>query len=60
MHYLLYIAALTETLSAQPKEGSMKRSKMSRGKSRKDFRKKTGVQKVNHINPRTMRGGIRL
>lgn len=38
----------------------MKRRPMSRGKSRKVFKKNTGVHKVNSLNPRKMRGGIRL
>lgn len=38
----------------------MKRRKMSQSSSRRVFRKNTGIQKMNHINPRTMRGGIRL
>lgn len=38
----------------------MKRSKMSRGASKRSFKKATGVQKLNHLNPRAMRGGIRL
>lgn len=35
-----------------------KRRSMSRGKSRRDFRGKTGVHPRNSLNP--MRGGIRL
>lgn len=38
----------------------MKRQRMSKRKSRKDFRKKTGVHKLNRMNPKAMRGGIRL
>lgn len=38
----------------------MYRKKMSRGKSRRDFRKKTGIHKMNSLNPRSFRGGIRL
>jgi hypothetical protein len=38
----------------------MKRSKLKKSASRKIFKKNTGVHKVNHLNPRTMRGGIRL
>lgn len=38
----------------------MKRRPLGRGKSRKIFKKNTGVQKLNHLNPRIMRGGIRL
>lgn len=38
----------------------MKRKPMSRQGSRKSFRKNTGVHKVNHLNPRKFRGGIRL
>jgi len=33
---------------------------MSKSASRKDFRKKSGVHKINVANPRRMRGGIRL
>lgn len=38
----------------------MRRRPMSRKGSKRHFRKNTGVQKMNHLNPRTMRGGIRL
>lgn len=38
----------------------MKRRKMSRGNSKRVFKKNTGVQKMNTINPKSMRGGIRL
>lgn len=38
----------------------MRRRKMSKSHSKKVFRKNTGVQKMNNMNPRTMRGGIRL
>jgi hypothetical protein len=38
----------------------MKRRGMSRSKSRRQFKKNTGVHKINHVNPRTQRGGIRL
>jgi len=38
----------------------MKRRAMSRRSSRKQFRKNTGVHSVNHLNPRSFRGGIRL
>lgn len=39
----------------------MKRRKsMSQGKSRKVFRKNTGIHKLNGLNPKSMRGGIRL
>ena len=38
----------------------MKRRPMKRSESKKVFKKNTGVQKLNNINPRTMRGGIRL
>lgn len=38
----------------------MKRRPMSRSHSKKVFKKNTGVQKMNTLNPRTMRGGIRL
>lgn len=38
----------------------MKRTRMSRHSSRRDFRKKTGVHGLNNLNPRNFRGGIRL
>lgn len=38
----------------------MKRSKMSAKKSKANFKKHTGVQKMNTLNPRNFRGGIRL
>lgn len=38
----------------------MKRRPMSRQNSRRVFKKNTGVHKVNHLNPRKFRGGIRL
>lgn len=38
----------------------MKRKPMNRSTSKKVFKKNTGVQKMNNINPRNMRGGIRL
>lgn len=38
----------------------MKRQALSKYKSRRTFKKNTGIHKVNHINPRNMRGGIRL
>lgn len=38
----------------------MRRKKMSYGKSRRHFKKNTGVHKLNSVNPRRMRGGIRL
>lgn len=38
----------------------MRRKKMSKQHSKKVFRKNTGIQKMNTLNPRTMRGGIRL
>lgn len=38
----------------------MKRRRMSHKGSRKVFKKATGVQRMNSLNPRTMRGGIRL
>nr|AVQ10163.1 putative DNA binding protein [Gokushovirinae environmental samples] len=46
--------------SEQKKGSDMRRRKMSRKSSRKSFRKNTGVHKVNHFNPRSFRGGIRL
>lgn len=38
----------------------MKRRQMSRKGSKVHFKKNTGVQKLNGLNPRSMRGGIRL
>lgn len=38
----------------------MKRKSMSKSASKKVFKKNTGIQKMNTINPRNMRGGIRL
>lgn len=38
----------------------MRRKKMSRKASKANFKKNTGVQKLNNLNPRSMRGGIRL
>ncbi|QXP08277.1 MAG: hypothetical protein [Arizlama microvirus] len=38
----------------------MKRRKMSKNVSRKVFKKNTGIHKVNSLNPRKFRGGIRL
>jgi len=38
----------------------MKRSKMSYGKSKRVFKKNLGVQKLNNLNVRRMRGGVRL
>nr|QJB21108.1 MAG: hypothetical protein [Microvirus sp.] len=38
----------------------MKRKSMSRSASKRSFKKNTGVQKANNLNPRNMRGGIRL
>lgn len=38
----------------------MKRRKMSRRGSKVHFKKNTGIQALNHVNPRSMRGGIRL
>jgi len=38
----------------------MKRKPMSRKSSKKVFKKNTGVHKVNKLNPRKFRGGIRL
>lgn len=37
----------------------MKRRKMSKSESKQNFKKNTGVQKLNS-SPRSMRGGIRL
>jgi len=38
----------------------MKKRPMSKGESRRSFKKNTGVHKMNTLNPRIMRGGIRL
>ena len=38
----------------------MKRRPISRSSSKKIFKKNTGVQTMNSIQPRSMRGGIRL
>lgn len=38
----------------------MKRRIMNKSQSRKVFKKYTGVQAMNNMNPRTLRGGIRL
>lgn len=38
----------------------MKRRSMSKSHSRKSFRKNTGIKNMNSINPRKLRGGIRL
>lgn len=38
----------------------MKRKPMSKKSSKRVFKKNTGVQKMNNLNPRTQRGGIRL
>lgn len=59
---LLVVISRTDrnTVSTQPKGVSMKRRPMSRKGSKIHFKKNTGVQKMNSLNPRTMRGGIRL
>lgn len=38
----------------------MKRRAMKRSSSNKHFKKNTGIHKVNAMNPRRFRGGIRL
>lgn len=38
----------------------MKRQKMTKKASKASFKKNTGVQKLNTVSPRNMRGGIRL
>lgn len=38
----------------------MHRRKMSKEKSRRVYRRNTGVKTLNTLNPRKMRGGIRL
>lgn len=37
-----------------------KRRALKRRESKQSFKKGTGIQKMNTINPRNMRGGIRL
>jgi hypothetical protein len=38
----------------------MKRRQLTKSHSKKVFKKNTGIQKMNSVNPRSMRGGIRL
>lgn len=38
----------------------MKRKPMSKSSSKRVFKKNTGIHKVNALNPRKFRGGIRL
>lgn len=38
----------------------MRRKKMPFKASKRHFKKNTGVNKMNTLNPRTQRGGIRL
>lgn len=38
----------------------MKRRKMSRSYSKKDFRRKSGTKNINMTGPRSARGGGRL
>lgn len=38
----------------------MKRRSMSKSASKSSFKKNTGIQAMNRLNPRRMRGGIRL
>lgn len=38
----------------------MKRRPMSKKASKRVFKKNSGVQVLNSVNPRAMRGGIRL
>lgn len=38
----------------------MKRKPMSKNTSKKVFKKNTGIQKLNKLQPKSMRGGIRL
>nr|QJB20113.1 MAG: hypothetical protein [Microvirus sp.] len=38
----------------------MRRKKMSKAGSKRHFKKNTGVHKMNDLNPRAFRGGIRL
>lgn len=59
---LLVVSSRTDRLLSvtDHKEIDMKRRKMSKKSSKNHFKKNTGVQKLNHVNPRSMRGGIRL
>jgi len=38
----------------------MKGRPKSKNLSKRVFKKNTGIQKLTHMNPRAMRGGIRL
>ena len=38
----------------------MRRQKMKKSESKRFFKKNTGIQIMNSINPRTQRGGRRL
>lgn len=38
----------------------MRMKSLSRKVSKKHFKKNTGIHKMNKLNPRKMRGGIRL
>lgn len=38
----------------------MRRKKLNYSKSKRMFKKATGIQKLNNLNPRRFRGGIRL
>lgn len=38
----------------------MKRKPMSKGSSQRTFKKASGVHKVNNMDPKKFRGGIRL
>lgn len=51
---------IQKTTYKQRRTFTMKRRALSKSASRKHFKKNTGVQKTNHLNPRSMRGGIRL
>lgn len=39
---------------------SKKRRIMGKGHSKRNFKKNTGVHKINHVSRPMMRGGIRL
>jgi len=38
----------------------MKRQKLSRSSSKRQFKRSSGTHKLNSVNPRIFRGGIRL
>ena len=61
MHFLFVISRADRNTVSNHKEGAyMRRRKLKSSVSKKLYKKNTGIQKLNHINPITMRGGIRL